>query len=231
MPQDDSFDLEATIRQLDTPSMAGVACQLGIMLWQNGDFESAVRLYQHALTLFPEPSTHFNLAIAYDDWGREEEAVRSLRDFYVSVASPSEVASAEEMLRDNGKSRLIRSAKAAAKAETIGKKGGEQPGSQVSYWCAEYLSRTVSQSALKEWRPLPDSPNTHGIRFQAQDAYCDDPASIYLFVVLEGDVLANVSYTIAYVSRMGEGNEVTCVELAGDDVVTAKTYLDKLTGE
>lgn len=113
----------------------------------------------------------------------------------------------------------------------MGEERVKQHGSRVSYWCVGYLSRTVSQSVLKEWRALPDSPNTYGIRFQAQNAYCDDPASIYLFVVLDGDVIANVSYTIAYVSRLGEGSEVACVELIGDDVVTAKAYLDKLTGE
>lgn len=107
MSEDDSIDLDEIIQRLNTPNKAGAACQLGIMAWQEGHFESAVRLYEHSLTLFPQPATYFNLAVTYDDWGRKEEAVRALRDFYLTVASSAERAMVEEMLRDNGKAGLI----------------------------------------------------------------------------------------------------------------------------
>jgi hypothetical protein len=98
-------------------------CGIGVWFWRCGHNELAASCYRRSLEIHPEAVTYFNLAVCLDDQASRftentgvvgefrcnlvEAAVSALRaacDLYGSV---EERASAEELLRANGKSHLV----------------------------------------------------------------------------------------------------------------------------
>lgn len=65
----------------DYPSEAGLAQNLGIALGMTGDFAGAIENLDRALALEPTPDALFNVAVAYRETGRTEEAIGALERF------------------------------------------------------------------------------------------------------------------------------------------------------
>jgi tetratricopeptide (TPR) repeat protein len=94
-------------------------CELGVWYWKCTHNDLAAACYRRSLELHPEAPTYFNLAVCLDDRasrlpetcvegrnGLIESALSALRAAF-NLSSPEEIASAEKLLRDNGKAHLV----------------------------------------------------------------------------------------------------------------------------
>ncbi len=65
----------------DHPADAYVFLNLGLTYGMTGDFPGAIENINRSLALDPSPSAYYNLAVAYRNTGRYEEAIRALERF------------------------------------------------------------------------------------------------------------------------------------------------------
>jgi tetratricopeptide (TPR) repeat protein len=87
---------------------AAHACQMGIWYWSLGHRQLAVMAYRRSIELGESTAAYFNLAVCHDDLKQPDEAVAAMRRFYELVPNDAERTQAEAMLRQHGKTHLIR---------------------------------------------------------------------------------------------------------------------------
>ena len=93
------------LEKVTEPEEASWVCSVGVCLYPH-----AIRAYDHAWSLSPEPPILFNKAVCLDDQGARDEAIKTLREFAAIVTDPDELETVKRMLTDNGKSELWESA-------------------------------------------------------------------------------------------------------------------------
>jgi tetratricopeptide (TPR) repeat protein len=84
------------------------ACQMGIWYWSLGHRRLAVMAYRRSIELGESAAAYFNLAVCQDDLEEPNQALEAMRRFYDLVPNDAERTQAEAMLRQHGKTHLIR---------------------------------------------------------------------------------------------------------------------------
>lgn len=207
------------------------ACNKGFERWGEQDYALAKAFYLRSLQIDPQPETWFNLTVCLDDMGEPNEAVQALAGFYASIADPDEAALAEELLKENGKGRLIKPAR--SRLQTL----PTNPcrfGSRKSSWCRDFEGCTADESRMSDWKDFsdpmqvifgyPEIPGVYAKLFDASEGYMYGGETVFLFAHIADGIIRDVSYSVIYIDAMGEGIEIR-KELLGADIDQAVALL------
>ena len=219
IPDDKRASIEQVIKMMQSPSDAGIACGMGVMSWQEGNYEEACTYYRRGIELQPNPPLFMNMAVCLDDWGKRDEAVVALHQMYTSATS-AEAKQIESMLSKNGKSALVKIAK---KGKSPGPK---KPGSRVAFWAEKFVGCRINDTILADWKndklqQLKANVDKTSV-WQLRDDPDERERFVFLYVTMDESAIISIRYDVIHTTPMLERILLPCDASIGQQAVALK---------
>jgi tetratricopeptide (TPR) repeat protein len=223
------------IKRYKKPTDCGAVCMLGVKLWRQRDYDQAIGMYLHSLSLDPQPPTYFNMAACYDDMGRKDRAVDALCKALEITPAAEEAEFMMSMLIRAGKKHLIDAARArGSNAKWSGL------GSRTSQCCRQFVGKRINRAVAAKWHDMSRagaSAGTYALRGPVGGTYyysanmqyleCHD-AHIMLFVEAPRGIIKSVTYAIT--ESLTDDEQIdTYMNLDEGDAAVVTHKLEELT--